>query len=140
MAWLTESTTASFVLISDDSYYQPLSIEYVPTLTIGGAAVAFEKTEATLRVRERVTELRGLTKAAAFAINGDLSEQIKSSGTYQFESHNIKVSRRRANEAGGWVVTKTEKWAALYLNGVWNCGTAATTFDSTSVPAASTGR
>lgn len=121
MAWLSSTTTASHVVVSDEEYYQAVAIEKIPALTIDDIPIAWRLVAHTLRVRDRVEEWRGLSKDAAFAIGG---ETVQQAGTekFSFDKYSVKVSRRRVNEANGWTVTKTTSWRALYSDGVYQYG------------------
>ena len=142
MAWLSSSSTAAYRLISDESFWQPVSLSKAPAVTVNGVAVSWAWVNLQFRVRERVEEWRGLSKAAAFAIGGDV-QQMSGDGTINFPNYEVKVSRRLSNAAGGYVVTKTTRWMAIYRNSGTNGamvridGASASVFDSTTAPSPS---
>ena len=115
MAWLSQSSTAAYRLVSDDSFWQPVSLSKAPAVLVNGQAVSWQWVNLQFRVRERVEEWRGLSKAAAFAIGGD-EQQMSGDGTINFPNYEVKISRRLSNAAGGYIVTKTTRWTAIYRN------------------------
>ena len=132
MAWRNtcEATEndPGYVLVSDDEYYQSVAIEKVPSVMVDGKPTAWKLIAHTMRVRDRVEEWRGLTKAAAFSVGG---ETVQQTGTenYSFDKYSVKISRRRVNAANGWTVTKTTSWRALYTEGKYGYGAPETSFN-----------
>ena len=126
MAWL--NTHADPILVSDEEYYQSIALEKIPTLFVDGEPTSWRLVAHTLRCRDRVEEYRALTKAAALAIGG---ETVKQAGNenYSFDYYSVKISRRRANESNGWIVTKTTSWRALYSDGAYGYGAPLSAFD-----------
>ena len=125
MAWL--NTPADPILVSDEEYYQSVAIEKVPTLIMDGKPTSWRLIAHTLRCRDRVEEYRGLTKVAALAIGGETVKQA-GNANYSFDYYSVKISRRRANESDGWIVTKTTSWRALYTDGSYQYGAAPSVF------------
>lgn len=107
MAWL-DSTTGD--VIDDQSGYQTQSREWGNYYR--------------MRTRERITEYRGLKRSAALDTTtfSDTSKIAQTPGTFYFDKYVRTITRRKANAADGWTVTKTEKWCALYQNETWFCG------------------
>ena len=120
MAW-TNTNPSEEILVSDDSYWQFLEKKIVPSAFIDGRPISWTTEEAKLRVREKTTQRTGVTAAYAETIGGDAST-ISTSGSFSFESYSKRVSRRRANPAGGYDIVIIEKWAALFVNGTWTAG------------------
>ena len=119
MAWL--NAPQEWIVISDDEYFQSVAIKKEPAVYIDGEVTSWRLNAYTMRVRDRVEECRGLTYTAALAIS---EETIQPAGgeEYNFEALSVKISRKRSNEAGGWTVTKTTSWRALYVNGIYAYG------------------
>lgn len=112
MAWKTQADDTCKVSISKDSYVQTLDFIRVPALMINGEVTSWRWDGANLEIEEEVFEYRGLTKEAAYNVKDQTATRVVA-GNFQYESFSRKVSRRRANEAGGWTVTVTEKTATL---------------------------
>lgn len=97
------------------------------------------------RIRNRVSEVRGLSRSAALvysqSTSASQSQVTNSYGTAYFEHYSSQVQKRKANAADGWTVTITEKWVALYQNGTLFSGCAAHYFTDANpaVPGASPG-
>lgn len=98
------------VVISQDSYTQSLESERVPAMIINEQVTSWRWIHANLNTTETVTEYRGLTEAFAKTFTDcSATRVIPGNGSFQYESYSKKTSCRRANEAGGWTVTVTEK-------------------------------
>ena len=125
MAWINsckgDSTDSCYVLVSDDEYYQSVAIEKIPAVLVDGKPTSWWLLAHTMRVRDRVEEWRGLTQGAAFSIGGEKVQQV-GTAAYSFDMYSVKISRRRVNESGEWIVTKTTSWRALYTNNKWQYG------------------
>lgn len=106
MGW---SATGVSDVIEDESSYQALSREWGHVYK--------------LRQRTRITEVRGLTRSAALGYSTrEVTFFTQTSGSYYFAHFTRTVKRRKADPSDGWKVTLTETWAALYRDGVWQCG------------------
>lgn len=120
MAWTNTNPTEA-ILISDDHYYQPINVEWVPSATINGVAISFTRIEGRYRVREKTTRYAGVTQSTA--ISGLVEDcTLTTQGSYTFESHSVRWRRVRANPCGGYDIEKTEKWQAMYTktgSGSW---------------------
>lgn len=131
MAWKNSCTGNSndpgYVLVSDEEYYQSVAIEKIPTLFMDGKPTSWRLLAHTLRVRDRVEEWRGLTKDAAFSVGGETVEQA-GNNNFSFDKYSVKISRRRANASGGWIVTKTTSWRAIYTDNQYGYGAPETAF------------
>ena len=112
MGWITSSPTGE--VVSDTCGFQTLSREW-------GSVYK-------LRVRTRVTEYRGLAESFAKNYGSDASAVTQTGGSYYFEHFTRKVERRKANAAGGWTVSITETWSALYKNNTWQMGAGSSQF------------
>ena len=131
MAWVNTNPTEE-ILISDDHYYQPINVEWVPSVSINGVAMSFTRIEGRYRVRERVTRYAGVkadTTISGLAEECDLTTQ----GAYTFESHSVRWRRVRANPCGGYDIEKIEKWQAMYTKTgnnawTWTAGAASSSF------------
>lgn len=127
--------------VRDDEYWQGMGIEYIPTGFLDGNPMGYRQINAKMRVREIVTEYRGYDSHAAIlsATNGlakTIQQQTK--GTAIITKYDCRVSRPRINEAGFWRASVTRKFQALYINDVWDCGCAPSTFsDESPTPPAS---
>jgi len=114
MAWISDPSKAEVVVTLDTCAYQMLTREWWNVYK--------------LRVRTVTKEARALTRACAKALASDITYITQTGGSYFFERYARHVERRRLNAADGWGVTITEKWAALYRNGVRQCGAPAESF------------
>ncbi len=131
MAWTNTKPTEA-ILISDDHYYQPINVEWVPSATIDGVAFSFTRIEGRYRVREKITRYAGVKENTS--ISGLVEDStLTTQGAYTFESHSVRWRRVRANPCGGYDIEKTEKWQAMYWkqgngNWAWLAGAAASVF------------
>ncbi len=132
MAWLTSASFADRVVVDDTEVWQVQTREWGDT---------FWKH----RIRTRVSELRGLSRATALAFSQSgsaaSSRVTNSYGTAYFEHYSCTCQKRRTNAADGWTVTFTEKWVACYQNDTLFSGCAAHYFTDANpaVPGASSG-
>lgn len=120
MAWVNTNPTEA-ILESDDHYYQPINIEWVPSLLVNGTAVSFSRIEGRYRVREKVTRYAGVKSDTSISGLTESSSLVQQ-GAYTFESYSCKWSRRRVNPCGGYDIVKTERWMAMYTkngDGAW---------------------
>ena len=128
MAW-TNTTPTEAILESDDVYWQPYGMN---SYEVSNGISTWTNYEwCTFHVREKVTRYAGVTLAQAETLmSGDVLQvmALKNDGSEVFEYHSIKTSRRRANPCGGYDVVKTEKWTALYVNGVFVRGASESNF------------
>ena len=131
MAWISDNTDARLqkcaVVTSDDRYWQPIEYQKrVYGISINGVFIqtAVSMDAYVMRVREKVIEYRGLTEEQAAKVGKEsiISGPVVEGASYYFEHYTCRVSRRRANDARGWIVTVSEKWQAFYENGTYKGG------------------
>ena len=113
----------------DEEYWDPLAVEYIPTLFFNGQPVGFTRQVVKVRSREKTTEYRGIPNfAEAATVGGTNCDFDAVSATFSFTKYQKRVSRRRINEADMWRVIVREKWSAVYVNGTWSYGAAESNF------------
>lgn len=126
MAWrenaTCETADAGYNLVSVDEYWQAVGFEKIPSLYINGEPVSWRENLICFKVKETVEEWHGITQAKAVTLGTSSTVYTHTPGTESFESRSVKISRRKANAANGWNVTRSTRQTALYVNGKRICG------------------
>lgn len=128
MAWKNTTPAANEqVLVREERYWQAEG--YHSYEVSNGISTWTNYENAVFRVREKTTEYRGLTESQALDTAKNFSAAptftaLMANGSSVFESHSKRATVARANECGGYTVVCTEKWTALYVNGVYVRGAA----------------
>ena len=128
MAWKNTTPAANEqVLVREERYWQAEG--YYSYEVSNGISTWTNYENAVFRVREKTTEYRGLTESQALDTAKNFSAAptftaLMANGSSVFESHSKRATVARANECGGYTVVCTEKWTALYVNGVYVRGAA----------------
>ena len=128
MAWKNTTPAANEqVLVREERYWQAEG--YHSYEVSNGISTWTNYENAVFRVREKTTDYRGLTESQALDTAKNFSAAptftaLMANGSSVFESHSKRATVARANECGGYTVVCTEKWTALYVNGVYVRGAA----------------
>ena len=128
MAWKNTTPSANEeVLVREERYWQAEGFHAFEMTN--GISTWTNYENAVFRIREKITEYRGLTEAQAIATAKSFSAAptfaaLMANGSSVFESHSKRATVARANECGGYTVVCTEKWTALYVNGGYVRGAA----------------